>query len=83
MTRVLPALLVVSDLAVEHMNGSLLTEPSPVGLDSPRLCVLLALLEGGGLDDLTVAVPHGLAAVEHLDTGSRLCIAVKVLACAR
>lgn len=59
-----------------------LTEPSPIRLDSSRLCLLLALLKGSGLDNLTVAVPNGLAAVEHLDTRSRFGITVKVFACA-
>lgn len=81
MTLVLPtAAVTVSDTLMFEQNKRLLTEPSPVRLDPSRLCLLLALLEGSGLDNLTIAVSHGLAAVEHLDAGSSLCIAVKVLA---
>lgn len=85
MTLVLPmasgqTISLVDDNNVDN-KGWLLTEPSPIRLDSSRLCLLLALLKGSGLDNLTVAVPNGLAAIEHLDTRRRFCITVKVFAC--
>lgn len=57
-----------------------LTEPSTVGLHTPRLRLVLALLERSSLYDLAVPVVHRFAAVEHLQARRRLRIAVKVFA---
>lgn len=59
------------------------SEPSSVGLNSTHLVahLLFGLLEGGGLDDLSISISDGLASVEHLDLGCGFRISVKVFSC--
>lgn len=59
------------------------SEPSSIGSYSTHLGthLLLSLLEGGGLDNLSISVSNGFSSVEHLDFTSGFGISVKVLSC--
>lgn len=56
------------------------TEPSPVRLNSARLGLVLSLLEGSSLDDLSPSISRGLSALEHFNPICCFCIVVEVLA---
>ena len=56
------------------------TEPPPVGLYSPWLRLVLALLKSCCLNYLSVLVAHSLSAVEHFESANLLGIAIEVLA---
>jgi len=56
-----------------------LTKPPAIRLNSARLCLVFALLEGSSLDDLSVLVTNGLAPALHLKSSNLLGIVVEVL----
>lgn len=64
-------------------DANIHTKPPLVSPDTTVRSILLALLEGSSLGNLSVSIPNGLASVEKLLLASTGSVDVEVLSCRR